>query len=61
MGLWYRGSRVRVPLATLENKGFVSEGFVGPVGNPQKSSNRYLPRGRALRFTIGCHRRLQGV
>ncbi len=35
MGLWYRGSRVRVPLATLENKGFVSEGFVGPVGNPQ--------------------------
>jgi len=29
-GLWYRGSRVRVPLATLENKGFVSEGFVAP-------------------------------
>ena len=31
-GLWYRGSRVRVPLATLENKGFVSEGFVALSG-----------------------------
>jgi hypothetical protein len=28
-GLWYRGSRVRVPLATLENKGFLITSFVG--------------------------------
>ena len=31
-GLWYRGSRVRVPLAALENKGFVIEGFVSRSG-----------------------------